>query len=462
MNQAAPWIDEDRRQPSAANSAGRLSFLQFLQRYPIFLLAFGPPLLRSSGIDVTKGVIDLWSVLQVGLLSSISLRAVLRLTLTQTVLIPKQIRSVLKLAFLLGILFLASATYSPSHLVSMAYSIMYFLPLVCVVEFVVDAYKSPPNWMQCIFHLRLIALILFALDIVILFYNSKYVITVEEGAGVRFGGGTVGPVGLVCPMIAIISAFSFLHSLESKGRSAFFFLVGVAGSLSTQSRGCELALFFSLSILALRWAKTGKRTAYISISGFLAFILAFGVLLGAVGGGSIWRIVNRGESAQEIATASGRTAMWRFVIQYCLNHPQGMGYVVGFRMIFREQSASALNLIPAAIGNAHNGYFQVLADAGWLALAVYLVMLTKIVRLALRFANRTPRRGFAPDRLSRQSIECSMLMLIYCLAAGMDTSGLVVPLSIASYWQNIIIAIILGISARLILTSRTPRLELVE
>jgi O-antigen ligase len=278
----------------------------------------------------------------------------------------------------------------------------------------------------------------------------------------RFAGGTVAPVALICPEIAVISAFSFLHSLESKGRSAFFFLVGMAGSLSTQSRGCELALLFSLSILTFRWAKTGKRTAYISISSFLALILLFGALLGTVGGGSIWRIVNRGESAQEIATASGRTAMWRFVIQYCLKHPQGMGYVAGFRMIFREQSASALNLIPAAIGNAHNGYFQVLADAGWLALAVYLVMLTKIVRLALRFANKIPHRGFKPDNLSRESIECSMLMLIYCLAEGMDTSGFSVPLTVLSHWQNIIVAIILSISARLILTSRTPRLGLVE
>jgi O-antigen ligase len=235
-----------------------------------------------------------------------------------------------------------------------------------------------------------------------------------------------------------------------------FFIVGLAGALSARSRGCELALLFTLSILVFRWAKTGKRTAYLFISGLLASMLLFSVTLGAVGGGSVWRIVNRGQSTEGILTASGRTAIWHFVIQYCLKHPQGMGYVAGFRMIFREQSGAALKLVPTSIGNAHNGYFQVLADAGWLALAIFLIMLTKIVRLALRFASKTPHRGFTPDNLHRESIECLMLMLIYCLGEGMDTSGFMVSLTVASYWQNIIIAIILGISARALVASR-PR-----
>ena len=100
--------------------------------------------------------------------------------------------------------------------------------------------------------------------------------------------------------------------------------------------------------------------------------------------------------------------------------------------------------------------------AGWLALAIYLIMLTMIVRLAMRFANRIPHRGFASDNLSRESIECFMLVLIYCLAEGMDTSGFAVPLTVVSHWQNIIVAIILSISARLILASRISRSEPAE
>jgi len=84
----------------------RLSFLRFLQRYPIFVLAFGPPLFRSAAIDATKGKIDFWSILQVGLLSSIALRATLRLAFARAVFIPKRLQSVLKYAFFLGLLLL--------------------------------------------------------------------------------------------------------------------------------------------------------------------------------------------------------------------------------------------------------------------------------------------------------------------------------------------------------------------
>jgi hypothetical protein len=455
MNQAVRWIGEDHYNFPEARPARRLSFLRLLLRYPIFLLAFGPPLFRSGAIDATKGKIDLWSVLQVGLLSSIALRAIYRLAAPESILIPKQIRSVLKFAFFLGVLFLTSVTYSPSRMVSMAYAVLYFLTFACVVEFIVDVYRNPLNWMQCLLHLRFIALLLLALDFIVLPFNPNLILGFEEGAGLRFGGGGVGPVALICPMIAIISAFTFLHSLEPRRRSAFLFLVGLAGSLSLQSRGCSLALLLSLSILAFGWAKTGKRSAYILISGFMAFVLFFGVVMGEMGGGRIWTIVNRGESSQRIATASGRFDVWQFVIHYCLRHPQGMGYVAGFRMIFKDYHAVGMNLDPSHIGNAHNCYFQVLSDAGWLALAVYLTMLVKIVGMAWRFANKRAFPSGMPDSQCRESTECLMFMLVYLLAVGMDTSGPSVPLSAPFYWQNIIVALILGISANMILASRT-------
>lgn len=454
MNETALWIDKDRQEPCASPSRN-LSFLRFLLRYPIFLLAFGPPLFRVSAIDATRGIIDIWSVIQVGLLVSIALRATLRLAFEQEIFLPKQIRSVLKLSVILGILFLASAIYSPNRLVSLAYFIAYLLATICVIEFAVDACKAPPNWMQCIFHLRFIAFLVFALDVFVLFFNSKLVVTFEEGAGMRFGGGSVGLVTHFCPIIAVISAYAFLHSLEPKLRSVFFFLIGLAGTLSTQSRGCELALLLTLSVLVLSWAKSGKRSTFLFFAGFLALILLSGAALGAIGAGRIWRTFNRGESAEGIASASGRTAMWHFVIRYCLSHPQGMGYVAGFRMIFREQSGRELNLTPASIGNAHNSHIQVLADAGWLALVVYLAMVVKIVRLGMRFARKRSNPRFVPDAPFRMPLECSMFLLISFLLQGMDTALYTVPLTASFYWQNIIIAIILAISGRLTVMSRT-------
>ncbi len=455
MNRAVHWISEDRYETSLGNTSKRLSFLQFLLRYPIFFLVFGPPIFRSGGVDATKGVIDFWSFFQVGLLLPVAIRAMYRLASAQSILIPKRIRSIVKLAFLLGLLYLASAVYSPSHLVSAAYSVLYFLTLICVVEFVVDVYTDPPNWIQCLFHLRLVSLLLLVVVILTLPFAPHMVFGLAEGLGIRLLGGAVAPVTVICPPIAIISAYSFLHRLESRGRSVFFFLVGLAGTLITQARGAELALLFSLAILGSGWAKTGRSKTYLFISSLMALILFSGLAAGAIGGGRIWNTFNRNERSDEIASASGRTYIWKYAMQYCIAHPQGMGYVAGFRTKERAYFASGTLSNLTRLWNAHNTYIQTLADAGWLALAVYLLMLSKIFALGWKFLRRPTVATAVTGNAAIHAIRCALLLLIFCLAEGMESSDFCVPLKEPFYLQYIIIAIILGISARLLVASRT-------
>jgi hypothetical protein len=421
-------------------------------RYPIFILAFGPPIFRpyDDNVDATKGIIDVWSFIQVGLLSMIAFRAIWRMATARSISIPKQIQSILLMAFSLGALYLVSAEYSPSRIVSAAYSILYFLTLISVFEFIIDIYRNPQNWLQSLFHLRLIALLVLLLVLVVILVNPRLALGSVPEAGVRFGGGTVGSVPLICPMIAIISAYAFMYSLESRARSVFLFLVGLTGVVLGRSRGCELALLLAFAILVFLWAKSGRRTAYVATSVFMISILLSGILVGSVGGGRIWDYFNRGQDINGIESASGRTEIWNYVIQYCFTHPMGMGYVAGFRILFRNYYALGLEIDVSHIGNAHNTFLQVLADAGWLALAIYLVMLMKIVRLALRSAKRQTYLKFAPDNDSRMTIECSLVMLGFFFAEGLVTSQFAVPMKPEFYWQFIIIAIILGVSAKVI------------
>ncbi|MGC9157427.1 MAG: O-antigen ligase family protein [Terracidiphilus sp.] len=448
---SALGIGEDGHAAAGAPAAERLSALQFFRRYPVFFLAFGPPIFRSiAGIDATKGQVDIWAVLQVIWLGAISARAILRLAAAEWILIPRQVWFVLKLAFFLGLLFLASALYSSSRLVSAAYAILYLLTIVCIIEFLADAYRNPPNWLQCIFALRLVALTLLAVVILTALVDPVLVLSIVPGAGVRFTGGAVAPLPVICPMIAIISAYSFLHGLESKVRSVCFFGVGLIGTLGTQTRGSELALLLALVLLGLGWARRSRRSAYLFVFGCVASILLFGIALGAFGGEHIWEVFNRNESAQGIESASGRTDIWKFVIQYCLSHPQGMGYVAGFRTIFRQYFTLGLQVEVSHIGNSHNAFLDVLGDAGWLALGMYLLMLARIVAIGRRVASP----GGPGNPSSRAAIRCAFAMLVFCLGYGMAASDFVVPLRADFYWQNIIVAILLGISQEAILASR--------
>src|ERR1035437_9101419 len=190
MKQSPRWIGNSEGDILVARSNRHVSFLKFLWRYPVFLLAFGPPIFRpNEGIDATKGNVDFWAFFQVGWIVLIAVRAILRLATAHTIFIPQQVRSIFRYSFFLGLLFLASALYSPSHFVSAAYSILYFLTWICVVEFVVDTYKNPPNWIQCLLHLRLILSLLFLVDLITLLFNPILVMHVIPGIGIRLLGG---------------------------------------------------------------------------------------------------------------------------------------------------------------------------------------------------------------------------------------------------------------------------------
>lgn len=176
--------------------------------------------------------------------------------------------------------------------------------------------------------------------------------------------------------------------------------------------------------------------------------------VGAIGGGRIWNVINRGQQAREISDASGRTEIWNFVFHYCVTHPQGMGYVAGFRILFKQYFALGMDLDPTHIGNAHNAFLDVLAGAGWLALAVYLIMLGSIVALGLRFASSRTAAINASETVSRHALRCALLVLVSFFAGGMESALFSVPLQESFYLQNIIIAVILGICAGFITDSR--------
>jgi hypothetical protein len=449
MASQIPLIDDGKRETSGAQPLQRLTFFKFLQRYPIFILAFGPPLFRSSAVDVTRGILDVWSFFQVGLLAAVTFRAIRRLVAPQIIFIPRQVRPIFGLAFVLGLLFLASSIYSPSRLTTVAYSILYFSTMICVLEFVVDVYRHPLDWIQCLLFFRSIGLLLVALAVLVFPFKPSLIVSYSEQIGMRIGGGLIAPFPLIFPIGAIISAYAFLYSLEPRGRSLFYFLLCLAGTLMTRARGGEISLLLPLVILGFGWSKTSKRSAYLFVSGIMASALLTSLTFVTIGVGRIWSLFNKGQSAEGIKSASGRTDMWHFVIQYCMAHPQGMGYVAGFREHFKQYYVLGMQLDPTHIGNAHNVLMQLLADAGWLALAVYLIMFAKIVFLAWR---NTSRKGLASTTSNIgacHAIRCSLLLLICCFIGGLDAADFDVPMRQPFYWQNIIIAIILGASATL-------------
>lgn len=431
------------------------SLLKFFVRYPIFLLAFGPPIFRTHGIDATQGKIDFWSVLQVGWLFLIAVRAIRRLLSARLILIPKQIQSILRLAFILGLLYLASAIYSPSPAISAAYSVLYLLTMICVLEFIVDTYQNSLSWVECLFQLRRVSLLLLILVALTILFHTSGSYEVLPGEGVRSIGSSVASLSLVSPIICIVSAYSFQYLLEPRGRAFFLFLVGLGAELFSQSRFSEGALLLCLLLTFLPWVwSASRRRAYARIAGFVTFATLACAAVGVIGRERIWTIFNKGQSSEAIQSFSGRTEMWAFVFKYCLAHPQGMGYVAGFRIVFRQYFSLNSGTSLSQLGTAHNTYVDVLAGAGWLALGIYLIMLAKIVTLAWRFAKKQDRIYSTVDQSSIHGIRCSFLLLAFCLFYGMGATEFSAPMRGSFGILYTIIAIILGALANTIAASR--------
>lgn len=463
MNESARWIGSGEFEFHAVKRPTRRSSLKFLLRYPILLLAFGPPMFRGTVAgDTSQAHFDFWNALQVGWLFAIALRAIIRLVYAPSVLLPKRAQSILKYSLILGLLFMASIAYSPGPTISSEFLVLYFLDLVCVFEFLVDAYRNPPNWMECLFQLRLVAIVLLILVVLCLPIRPDFVMMMIEGVGIRLGGGSVGSMPVICPFIAIISAYSFLHSLEPRWKAALFFLAGLTGLLLTQGRGAEISLFLVLTVLGFGWAKTSRRHAQILVSAFLALMLLAGMVAVTIGVDRVWSRFNRGQDISEIMTASGRTIYWEDLILYSVDHPQGMGYIAGIRHAKLGRYAMIMHVALNGVGGTDNSYMQVLSDAGWLALALYLAMLAKIVAYGLRFAKKEDSSmNLASNSVTRHGLQCALFLLMYCLIEQMEGSDFVIPLRQAFYFQNITIAIILGASTTLLIASR-PRYAFIK
>lgn len=447
MNRFAQLTEKNHERMPAARKTARISLIGFFLRYPIFLLAFGPPVFRRMGIDVTSGQIDIWSVFQVGLIVAVGSVACYRLASAGTIFIPKRIQSILRIAFFVGLLFFASALYSPSRFASAAYAIFYLLTIVCMTEFIAGVYRNPPDWMHIVFRIRFIALLLYGLAIVTLAVSPTFVLSPEAITGIRFSGGAVAPTTVMCPIIAIISISSFLHNLESRYFSAFFSLVGIAGTILTQARGTEFAFLVALAFVVLGSRRDNRRSAYVFIAGTLSFLVLSIAYLWVIGFERLWFVINRGQNIEGIKSASGRTELWKFVINYCISHPWGMGYVAGFRILFRQYFSLTSGRTLSQIGSAHSTYMDTLAGAGWLAFALYLILLIKVFLLYRSFAAKRRLASSVKDRAAHDALQCVFALLVFCMTCGISATEFSAPLRAGFYCLYIFIAVILGICA---------------
>ena len=461
MRQSGQSIENGESESAVFRPTGKLSYLKLLLRYPVLLLAFGPPVLRShylpvADVDATWPHFDYWSVFQVALPFLVAARAAYRLAFAHSIVIPRTSRIILGLAFFLWALFAISCLYSPRPLATIAFAFLYLLNLICVFEFLVDVYHNPPDWMQFVFGLRFVCLALLGLLLLVLPFKPQLV-TISTGYGIRLLGGGICAVYIVCPVIAIISAYSFLHSLESKISSAFFFLASAAALVASQWRGAEISLILVLILLVIDWARMRKHFAIKVTTVAVTIALLIGLALAVFGSHRVWVALTHNQDREVLLGGSGRVEQWMALLHYSVDHPLGMGYVARTERPDLEGPWGQYK-----IEGIDNGYLEVLGVAGWLALAVYAIILAKTAALGWRFATKRSFVGALHSGVTSDSIRCAVLLFTYCLLEQMENSEFAIPLRQSFYLQYILIAIILGQSAAVLNASHSVNAQMTK
>ena len=106
----------------------------------------------------------------------------------------------------------------------------------------------------------------------------------------------------------------------------------------------------------------------------LGFISAVAVIAGA--GAFILSYLERGNSAQQLATLNDRTNLWKIALGDYMKRPF-FGYGLGAaRGIFLEQ---------IKLGGGHNAFINVLTDQGGLGMVVFVSLLAVILWRILRY-----------------------------------------------------------------------------
>ena len=273
--------------------------------------------------------------------------------------------------------------------------------------------------------------------------------------GIRLLGGGICAVNSICPVIAIISAYSFLHSLESKISSAFFFLASTIGLVASQWRGAEVSLLLVLMVLGVGWARTRKHFAITVVPVAVASVLIAGLVVAAFGPHRVWVRFSHNQELGEFLGGSGRVEQWTALLSYCVRNPQGMGYVAGIRDAYIGQFARGGPWDQSHFAFIDNGYLEVLGDAGWLAFAVYATILIMTAACGWRALKSRSSASVPQIDVNSDSLRCTMLLFMYFLLQQMENSDYAIPLRQSFYLQYIVIAFILGQSAVMLRASHS-------
>ncbi len=198
-------------------------------------------------------------------------------------------------------------------------------------------------------------------------------------------------LALSVPLFLSVAFFGKNHAPSTRLLLSFLSFMCLLGIGASKSRGGLLAvgvglLVFGLIALPRLWRKFDNRRAHIAMVSVIAMVCAG---MGCVGLLNVEMISKRfGTAAFSRASEMNRPLMWRSALEQNAENPLfGTGSRT-FYFFSRKYRSSKMHVSVPEADFAHNEYFQVIADYGWVGLFVCGLVMTLHLGYGLRFLQK--------------------------------------------------------------------------
>lgn len=203
-------------------------------------------------------------------------------------------------------------------------------------------------------------------------------------------GGKNG-LGMICLVYGLAAGWQLLADLQSSDRMRRRRLFAVQGLLflmaayllwisdsktSLASFGLAVGLMAAVSLL-----KSARKPGVLSVMVVVVTAVPFAVLFLGFGTSTL-------SSLGRDPTLTGRTDIWRIVLQFTVNPIIGAGYE-SFWLGKRLLEIARLN--NAGLTQAHNGYLEIYLNLGWVGLILLTLILASTYRKILVGVGREPQ-----------------------------------------------------------------------
>jgi len=211
----------------------------------------------------------------------------------------------------------------------------------------------------------------------------------QYSAGVTTGKNSLG---MICLIFGLACLWTFLDLYQAKGGTkrsrrltAHAIVVCVAIYLLwiANSQTSLMCFVMVSSLIGVTYcAPWAQRPAFLRVTMIATVSVCFAVLFLGIGSGAL-------EAIGRNSTLTGRTDVWKVVLQY-VTHPMiGAGYE-SFWMGSRLATIRASN---AGVNQAHNGYIEIYLNLGWIGVGLFAVLLINGYRKVMDAFRCDPKVG---------------------------------------------------------------------